>query len=381
MQSKKRILFVKLGHFSYTNDHVTDQITRNFPEHELTVVDVKDYAKRNPVASAYNILNEAATFGASVLRNRGDLHAYFFRTPFMFRRLNAMLVRDVEPIIPELDFVIQTQGIFDGRIPGKPMLIYTDYTSLDNLESPDHDRRLFRSEKFLRYERDLYSSADAVAASGSHVQRTLVEKYGCDPSRVTTVHIGANVEIVPVSTELERYAAKHVVFVGVEWERKGGPALVEGFLRAAKDHPDARLTIVGCSPALSDPRISVVGPVPRSEVPRHYETASVFCMPSVVEPLGIAAVEASLFRLPVVATRIGGFFETVTDNETGILVPLHDPSAIAAALGRLFGAPDLARRMGMAGFERNRTRFDWNEVGKRLRSAAEGIVPRLRAAA
>jgi glycosyltransferase involved in cell wall biosynthesis len=381
MPIKKRILFVKLGRFSYTNDHVTDQIVRNFPDHELTVVDVKDYAKRNPVASAYNVMSEAATFGPSVLRNRRDLHAYFFRTPFMFRRLNQMLVRDVGPIIPELDFVIQTQGIFDGRIPGKPMLIYTDYTSLDNLESPDHDRRLFRSEKFLAYELDLYRSADAVAASGSHVQRTLIEKYGCDPSRVTTVHIGANVEIVPVSTEIARYEARHVVFVGVEWERKGGPALVEGFLRAARDYPDARLTIVGCSPSVSDPRIHVVGAVPRSEVPQYYENASVFCMPSLVEPLGIAAVEASLFRLPVIATRIGGFFETVTDNETGILVPLNDPTAIAAALGRLFSAPELARQMGMAGFERNRTRFDWNEVGKRLRTVAEGIVPRLRVAA
>ena len=262
MKSKKRILFVKLGHFSYTNDQVADQIVRNFPDHDLTVVDVKDYAKREPIASAYNILSEAATFGPSVLRNRSDLHAYFFRTPFMFRRLNQMLVRDVDPIIPEIDFVIQTQGIFNGRVPGKPMLIYTDYTSRDNLESPDHDRRLFRSEKFLQYELDLYRSADAVAASGSHVERTLIEKYGCDPSRVTTVHIGANVEIVPVSTELARYEARHVLFVGVEWERKGGPALVEGFLRAAKDYPDARLTIVGCSPAVSDPRINVVGASP-----------------------------------------------------------------------------------------------------------------------
>ncbi len=114
---------------------------------------------------------------------------------------------------------------------------------------------------------------------------------------------------------------------------------------------------------------------------RYYEAASVFVMPSLIEPLGIAAVEASLFRLPVIATQIGGFFETVTTEESGILVPLHDPPAIAAALKRLFASSELARRMGLAGFERNRTRFDWNEVGKRLRVIAEAVVPGLSLAA
>ena len=258
MTPKKRILFVKLGHFSYTNDHVLDQLKRNFPDHEVMVVDVKTYAKRAALASAYNILAETATFGTSVLRSRGDLHAYFFRTPFMYRRLHQMLLRDVASAVPEIDFVIQTQGLFNSRVPGKPLLIYTDYTYLDNLESPDHDKRLFRSRKFLEYEAALYKSADAVATTGSHVERTLITRYGCDPSRVTTVHIGANVAIVPVSTDLSRYAAKHVVFVGVEWGRKGGPALAGGLSASQPQTPRCsayhrRLLASGdASPGFSD---------------------------------------------------------------------------------------------------------------------------------
>ena len=380
MKARRRILFVKLGHFSYINDHVNEQIIRNFPDHELTVVDVKNYARRGAIAAAYNLCVETATFGPSVLRNRGDLHAYFFRTPFMFRRLNRMLVRDVAPMVPEIDFVIQTQGLFSARLPGRPLLIYTDYTYLDNLDSSDHDRRQFRSARFMGYEAALYKSAEAVATTGSHVERTLVTRYGCDPSRVTTVHVGAKAATAPVPTDLGRYAAKEVIFVGVEWERKGGPALVEGFLQASKRHPDARLSIIGCSPAVSHPRITVIGRIPPEEVVKHYAAGSVFCMPSLIEPLGIAAVEASLFRLPVIATRIGGFQESVTDGETGFLVPQNDPAAIGVALERLFDAPELGQRMGLAGFERNRARFDWNEVGKRLRSVAETIAPGMRQA-
>jgi glycosyltransferase involved in cell wall biosynthesis len=132
---------------------------------------------------------------------------------------------------------------------------------------------------------------------------------------------------------------------------------------------------------VTDPRITIVGSVPRDRMAPFYEAASVFCMPSLIEPLGIAAVEASLFGLPVIATQIDGFFETVTDGETGILVPLNDPSAICAALCRLFDDPEGARRMGLAGLARNQRLFDWNAVGRRLRAMAETIAPNLRAVA
>jgi len=375
---KKRILFAKLGHFSYTNDEVMQQIEKNFPEHDLIVADVKDYARRGKLAAAYNLLHELATYGPSVLRSRGDLHAFFFRTPFMFRHLNQMLDREFSALGRDLDLVIQTQGIFNARLSGAPILVYTDYTFLNNLDFPGYDPRLFRSSTFLAYEAALYRTADAIAVTGSHVERTLVRRYGCDPERVRTVHIGANVSIPSVPTDLARYAGKHVLFVGVEWERKGGPGLIEGFRLAARSHPDARLTIVGCAPPVSDPQIAVLGAIPRDQMPRHYQAASVFCMPSLIEPLGVAAVEASLFRLPVIATQIDGFFETVTDGQTGILVPLNDPLAIGAALCRLFEHPEEARRMGLAGFERNHLRFNWDQVGRRLRGMAETIAPALR---
>ena len=144
----------------------------------------------------------------------------------------------------------------------------------------------------------MYFATDAVAVTGSHVARTLIQRYGCDPSRVRTIHVGANVAIAPVSTDRAPGDC-----------RGGSIAVPPGSGRG----PDRWI-----------------------------------------------------------------FFETVTDGETGILVPPDDPAAIAGALRRLFAAPELARRMGLAGFERNRTRFNWDEVGKRLRSIAATIAPRLR---
>ncbi len=369
----RRILFVKLGSFSHTNERVRDQLVGHFPNHTVETFDVKDYIKGCYGSVALNALLEVVTYGPAVLADPVKRHAFFFQTPFMFRQLAAAIDRIYAPQADQFAFAIQTQGLFNGRIPGRPLLIYTDYTLLDALNDPDHDPRAFRSKTFLRYEADLYRQAEVVATTGTHVQRTLVDCYGCDPARVSTVHIGANVDVGSVDTSLARYGAQHILFVGVEWERKGGPALMEAFLNVLRDYPKARLTIVGCSPAVSHPQITVAGRVSREAMPAYFSAASMFCMPSVIEPLGIAAIEASLFRLPVLATQIGGFFETVTDGETGILVAPNDSAALAGAMRSLFDDPEMARRMGMAGYDRNHAVFHWNEVGRRLRSIAPGL--------
>ena len=90
-----------------------------------------------------------------------------------------------------------------------------------------------------------------------------------------------------------------------------------------------------------------------------------FCLPSLVEPSAVASVEAMAFRLPVVATRVGGFPEMVADGETGILVPPKDPNSLAAALASLLTDPARAQTMGAAGHQRARC-FTWEAVGARL---------------
>jgi glycosyltransferase involved in cell wall biosynthesis len=372
----RRILFAKLGSFSYTNEHVEEQLARQFPHHQIEVFDVKGFIKSKPASMALNGVIEAALYGPGVLVDPAERHKFFFLTPYMFEHLSTGIAKTFAPRAADFDFVIQTQGMFNARVPGVPLLIYTDYTFLDNLEEPHYDPRLFRSRTYLQQEAALFREADAIATMGAYVADTLVQRYGCEPGRVCTVHTGANIDI-PANPDESHRRPRHVLFVGVEWERKGGPILVEAFTRLADAFPDAHLTIAGCSPQLSHPRITVLGRIPRIEMNRHFESASIFCMPSTLEPLGIAAVEASLFRLPVVASRLRGFGETVTDGETGLLVPPGNIDALTEALRRLFEAPDLVRKMGEAGFARNCHRFTWNSVGERLRALAESVVPRL----
>jgi glycosyltransferase involved in cell wall biosynthesis len=133
-------------------------------------------------------------------------------------------------------------------------------------------------------------------------------------------------------------------------------ALAQPALRApytlwvAGDGPErAALEVDAAKRGLAD-RVRFLGR--RDDVPNLLEACDVFVLPSRLEGLGVAALEAMARGRPVVASAVGGLAETVVSDETGLLVPPEDPAALAAALARLIQDPELARRLGAAGAKR-----------------------------
>jgi glycosyltransferase involved in cell wall biosynthesis len=95
----------------------------------------------------------------------------------------------------------------------------------------------------------------------------------------------------------------------------------------------------------------------RPDAPALIPLFDVVAVPSHVEPLGNATLEAMAAGRPVVGARVGGIPEMVVDGETGLLVPTKAPAELADALGRLIADPVLRGRLGAAGAERARSAF------------------------
>jgi len=109
--------------------------------------------------------------------------------------------------------------------------------------------------------------------------------------------------------------------------------------------------------------------------------ADVVVAPSLGESFGNAVVEAQLALRPVVATAVQGHLETVVPEETGLLVPLRDPGALAAAVARLMDDPGLADRLARTGRERALARFTAERYRSRIVAVVEETVARRVAAA
>jgi len=161
-------------------------------------------------------------------------------------------------------------------------------------------------------------------------------------------------EVVDCGVDLDRFAPRDAYEARAErgWEGDGTAFLCLGGLterknvlrlaRAFERRGEGTLTFVGDGPlrgALDGrERIRLVGRVPHEDVPRWMAAADVVCQPSLVEPFGLATLEAMASGRSVVSTRVGGPPEFVPP-EAGVLVDPEDEDALVAALDTAASLP------------------------------------------
>lgn len=165
---------------------------------------------------------------------------------------------------------------------------------------------------------------------------------------------------------------KIVLFVGQVVERKGVADLLRAWSLLRERHNGALLVIVGDDlqnqgayrremEALN----RELGDIARFvgfqfDITSWQTAADIAVVPSHTEPLGLVVLEAMSRSLPVIGASSGGIPEMIIHDETGLLVPPHSPSALAAALMDLLTSPDRCERFGNAGRRRCEEAFQLN---------------------
>lgn len=158
----------------------------------------------------------------------------------------------------------------------------------------------------------------------------------------------------------------------------GGASLVEFYGRTALERLRRELTNFGdfylrhlrsVQTPTGAAATRFLGGMSHGETLRHYATADLLVVPSVLESFGMPIVEAMAAGLPVVATRAGGIPEIVEHGRTGLLVSRNDPKAMAESIMALLDDPDQRRAMGRAGRARVESYFTWDHVVRRLSAA------------
>ena len=144
-----------------------------------------------------------------------------------------------------------------------------------------------------------------------------------------------------------------VLFVGGDHDERGQPTgALAAVVRDAASRGIAH-------------RFQFAGSQPQDRLPFFYRAADAVAVPSRYESFGLVAVEAMACGVPVVATRAGGLAFTVEDGETGYLVPVAEPAALAEALQLVTSSPELHTRMGQAAREAAE-RFSWPAVAQSI---------------
>jgi glycosyltransferase involved in cell wall biosynthesis len=230
------------------------------------------------------------------------------------------------------------------------------------------------SRRWIELERALYHRVRMNLVMSAFVRDSLVEDYGCAPSRVALVGAAPNLPAPAGLPANSDYSNQTVLFTGIDWERKGGPVLLQAFRRVLKELPGARLIIAGAAPAIDLPNVQVMGRVPLTEVSRLLSSACILALPSLREPQGIIAIEALMHGIPVIASNVGALAETVDDGVSGRVIAPGDAGALASAIIELLSNPALCRRYGEAGREIAIGRHSAGAVSTRMGDAIRAAI-------
>jgi D-inositol-3-phosphate glycosyltransferase len=267
-------------------------------------------------------------------------------------------------------------------------LVHTAHTlaKVKNRSLADGDR----PEPMARVigEEQVIAEADRLVANTRFEAEDLVRCYDADPTRLTVVQPGVDLDrFRPGVADRRRFGLPengHVIaFVGRIQPLKGPDVLISALAALRRRNPAADVTVVICGgpsgSGLDRPSslvelaeslgvadaVRFLPPQTGEDLARLYRAADLVAVPSYNESFGLVALEAQACGTPVVAAAVGGLVTSVRDGESGVLVDGHDPDDWARVLDKLLAAPTY-RRVLSEGAVAHAAGFSWDRTADGL---------------
>lgn len=270
-------------------------------------------------------------------------------------------------VIHSHDWLTYPAGIHAKNVTGKPLVIHVHASEFDRSRGKPNPT-VFGIEK------DGMNNADHVITVSDLTRRTVIDKYGIDPAKVTTVHNA----VIPLSDELlnlKRREGKDkvITFLGRITMQKGPEYFVEAAAKVLQKNKKVRFVMAGggdmeaamirlaAKRNIAD-RFHFTGFLRGKDVYQMFRDSDVYVMPSVSEPFGISPLEAMEMGVPSIISKQSGCAE-ILDNV--IKTDYWDIDAMADAMHALVSYPALHSELRDKGIEEIH-QITWEKAGKKV---------------
>ncbi len=233
-----------------------------------------------------------------------------------------------------------------------------------------------------RAERLALSKCRLAIYSSDWAANTAIQTYGVDPAKVKVVPFGANIncdrtlEDVKRTIQNKNFEPCKLLFMGVDWFRKGGDIAFEVADQLNQRGLKTELHVVGCHPPVSPSSfvkqhgfISKKTEEGRRLLDRLMAESHFLILPSRADCSPVVIPEASSFGLPTLATRVGGIPTAIQDGKNGqTFAPADGPEKYCDTIERFMSSKQEYNELALSSFREYSERLNWSSAGREMHS-------------
>lgn len=227
--------------------------------------------------------------------------------------------------------------------------------------------------------------SQAIVVSSTWAKQSVVEDYDYASQRVALASYGPNLDEVPTKEEAFRRLKRdttecRILFLGVDWNRKGGEIAYRAWQELIKMGVNARLTVVGCRPTGLDSNVRIIQSIDKNDPAQERILRDILLeshlllVPTRADCTPIAFSEAAAFGVPVYTSDVGGVASVVADGVSGRVLPFWaTPEEFAKAIYADWNDTIGYQAMVRGARQEYEQRLNWYMWASEIRNIAEKI--------
>jgi glycosyltransferase involved in cell wall biosynthesis len=241
-----------------------------------------------------------------------------------------------------------------------------------------------------RVEKLAHQKCQLAIYSSDWAAQTAINYYGVNESKVKVVPFGANIEVEHNLCEVEDLIKARpsklckLLFLGVEWYRKGGDVALKVATELNKAGLDTELTIIGCQPITEVPLPDFVKPLGfiskssaqgKARISQLIAESHFLLLPTLADCSPIVLCEANSLGVPCLATNVGGIPTIIKDNLNGkTFNAIANPLEYCNYILDLFTDYSNYMELALSSLNEYESRLNWNVAGKTVKDLLLEII-------
>ncbi|MDP3432324.1 MAG: glycosyltransferase family 4 protein [Bacteroidota bacterium] len=289
-----------------------------------------------------------------------------------------VIAQDVKfDVIHAHDWLTYPAGIAAKQVSGKPLVIHVHATDFDR-SGGNVNPNVYAIEK------QGMDAADKIITVSNLTKQIVIDKYGIDPAKITTVYNAVEPYQIKSSTPFDKgFDEKVVTFLGRITSQKGPEFFVDAASQVLKRMDNVRFVMAGSGDMMNNmirrsaqlkitDKFHFTGFLKGDDVFRMLRMSDVYIMPSVSEPFGISPLEAMQAGVPVIISHQSGVAEILSN---AIKINFWDVDAMADAIHGIINYPVMSKMLASHG-KKESLKLKWEDSARLVKQVYETSIHR-----